>query len=121
MALFNIEIKSITKCLTPTIEDYLYVDDFCITSRLKYMRTAECQLQQCIQKITQLANKWFQNLQRQNVMRAFLSIEKIYNEPLIKFENTEKRVTDKYIFLGVIFDRKLIFIPHIKYLKTKSI
>ena len=25
--------NSIIKCLTPVIEDYLYVDDFCITSR----------------------------------------------------------------------------------------
>ena len=39
---FNIKINSITRCLTPGIDGYLYVDDFCITSRSKYMRTAEC-------------------------------------------------------------------------------
>ena len=41
LTLFNIKINSITKCLTDGIEDHLYVDDFNITSRSKYMRTAE--------------------------------------------------------------------------------
>ena len=56
VTLFNIKINSITKCLTPGIEDYLYVDDFCITSWSKCMRTAEHQLQQCIRKITHWAS-----------------------------------------------------------------
>ena len=51
VTLFNIKINSIIKCLTPEIDRYLYVNDFCITARSKYMRTAECQLQQCIHKI----------------------------------------------------------------------
>ena len=36
VTLFNIKINSITKCLTPEIDGYLYVDDFCITARSKY-------------------------------------------------------------------------------------
>ena len=32
VTLFNIKISSITTCLTPGIDAYLYVDDFCITS-----------------------------------------------------------------------------------------
>ena len=46
VTLFSININSITKCLPPGIEDYVYVDDFCITSRLKYLWKAENQLQQ---------------------------------------------------------------------------
>ena len=41
MTLFNIKINCITRYLTPEIDGYLYVDDFYITSRSKYMRTAE--------------------------------------------------------------------------------
>ena len=40
VTLFNVKMNSIRKCLTPGIEDYLYIDDCCITSRSKYMRTA---------------------------------------------------------------------------------
>ena len=35
VTLFNIKTNCITKCLTPGIEDYLYVDHFCITSNSK--------------------------------------------------------------------------------------
>ena len=35
VTLFNIKTNCITKCLTPGIEDYFYVDDFCITSNSK--------------------------------------------------------------------------------------
>ena len=42
VTLFDIKINCITRYLTPGIDGYLYVNDFCITSRYKYMRTAEC-------------------------------------------------------------------------------
>ena len=38
----------------------------------------------------------------------------------LSLEDTEIPVVDEYEFLGVIFDRKLIFIPHMKYLKRQS-
>ena len=50
VTLFNIKIDSITRCLIAGIDSYLYFEDFCITSRSKYVRTAERQLQQCIKK-----------------------------------------------------------------------
>ncbi len=43
----------------------------------------------------------------------------MHNDSLIKIEDAEIPVVDKYKFLGVIFDRKLTFIPHIKYLKKQ--
>ena len=44
----------------------------------------------------------------------------MHNDPLIKFEYNEIPVVDEYKFVGIIFDKKLSFIPHIEYLKTKS-
>ena len=37
---------------------------------------------------------------------------------LIKLKDIEIPIFDEYKFLGAIFDRKLTFIPHMKYLKT---
>ena len=51
VTLFKIKINN---CLNPGVDSYLYVDDFCITSKSKYIHTAERQLQQGINKI----NKW---------------------------------------------------------------
>ena len=44
----------------------------------------------------------------------------MHNDPFIKLEDMEIPVMNEYKFWGVIFDRKLTFIPHIKYSKTKS-
>ena len=44
MTLFKLKID-ITNSLNPGIDDYLYVDEFCLTFKSKYMSTAERQLQ----------------------------------------------------------------------------
>ena len=43
----------------------------------------------------------------------------MHNDPLIKLEDIEIPVVNEYKFLGVIFDRKLTFIPH-KIFKKKQ-
>ena len=48
------KINIITNCLYPGVDKYLFIDDFCITSTCNYIRTAEYQQQQDINKI----NKW---------------------------------------------------------------
>ena len=113
VTLFNIKINSIKRCLTPGIDGYLYVDDFCITSRSKYMRTAEHQLQQCINKITRWANtNRFKISKSKTRCVHFCLLRKMHNDPLIKLGDTEMPVINEYKFLGVIFDRKLSFISH---------
>ena len=121
VTLFNIKINSITRCLTPGIDGYLYIDDFCITSRSKYMWTAERQLQQWINKITHWANTNGFNISKSKVRcMHFCQLRKIHNDPLIKLEDTEIPVVNEYKFLRIIINRKLLFISHIKYSKSKN-
>ena len=42
------------------------------------------------------------------------------NDPVLKIDDSEIPVINNYKFLNVIFDKKILFIPHIKYLKNKS-
>ena len=49
----------------------------------------------------------------------FCQLRKMYNNPTLKFDRTEILVVDQYKFLGVIFDKKLTFIPNIQCLKEK--
>ena len=44
----------------------------------------------------------------------------MYYDPVIKLEGTKIPIVDEYKFLGVIFDRKLSSIPHIKHLKSND-
>ena len=45
--------------------------------------------------------------------------KKIHNDPSLKLDGSEIPVVDEYKFLGIIFDKKLMLIPYLKYLKTK--
>ena len=85
------------------------------------MKTAEHQLQQCINKITHWINtNGFKISKSKTRCMYFCLLRKMHNDPLIKLEDTEIPVINDDKFLRVIFNRKLSFISHIKYLKTKT-
>ena len=106
----NIKKQDIINCLDYKTDGSLYVDDFCICFRSKNMRTIEIHLQQCLNRIEDWATR-----------NGF------------KFSKSKTQCVHFYIygsqipvgaeskFLGVIFDKKLSFIPHIKYLKAKCL
>ena len=55
--------------------------------------------------------------QKQNV--SIFVKKKLHNDPSLKLHGVEIPVIDECKFLGIIFDKKLTFIPHLKYLKMK--
>ena len=119
-SLFNIKINSITNCLNPGVDKYLFVDDFCITSTSKYIHTAERQLQQPINKI----NKWvmingFKISKIKTHCVHFCQLRKMHNNTTLTLDGSEIPVVDHFKFLGVIPDKKLSFIPHFQYLKEE--
>ena len=78
-------------------------------------------MQQCINEITHWANtNGFKISKSKSRCVHFCQLRKMNNDPLLKLEDTEIPVVNEYKFLGAIFDRKLSFISHIKYLKTKT-
>ena len=46
----------------------------------------------------------------------FCQLRGVHDDPVLKLDEVE---IPEYKFLGVIFDRKWIFTPHINYLKAK--
>ena len=114
VTLFNIKINSMTRCFTPGINGYLYVDDFWITS-MKFIRTAVRQLQKRINKITHWANtNRFKISKPETRSVHFCQLRKMHNDPYIKLDKIETYVTNEYKFLAIIFNGKLSFISHIK-------
>ena len=49
----------------------------------------------------------------------FCHLRKAHNDPILTLDGTPIPVVEENKFLGVIFDRKLSFILHIKQLKAK--
>ena len=120
VTLFSIKINNIVKTLNPGVDCSLYVDDILICYRSKHMHTIERQLQQCLNKIQKWAlENSFKFSKTKTQCMHFCQLRGLHNDPVLKLDGVEIPVVDQYKFLGVIFDRKLSFIPHINYLKAK--
>ena len=87
------------------------------------MRTIERHLQQCINRIENCAShngfKLFSKSKTQCV--HFCQLRKVHNDPELYLYGSLIPVVEDFKFLRVLFDRKLSFIPHIKYLKAKCL
>ena len=120
--LFNIKINNIVKCLDSKTDGSLYVDDFRICYRSKNMRTIERKLQQCINRIEDWAtSNGFKFSKSKTQCVHFCKLRKVHNDPVLYLYGSPIPVVEESKFLGVIFDRKLSFIPHIRYIKAKCL
>ena len=118
--LFNIIINNIIKELSPDIYGSLYVDDCSISYKSKYIPTLERKLQHHINKITKWAKEnGFKFLKTKTKCIHFCNHRKLHNNPTLNIEEENTPFVDQHKHLGAIFDKKLNFIPHINYIKTK--
>ena len=119
---FNIKINNIVNCLYNKTDDSLYVDDFGICYRSKNMRTIERHLQQCINRTEDWAmNNGFRFSKSKTQCVNFCKLRRIHNDPILYLYGSRIPVVVESKFLGVIFDRKLSFIPHIRCIKAKCL
>ena len=120
VTLFLTKINSIVECLPPSIKCSLYVDDFLICYRSKNMNSIERLLQLCLNNIQNWADEnGFQFSKTKTVCIHFCQQHILHNDPELKLDGVPIPVVAEYKFLGLIFDRKLNFIPHIKYVKDR--
>src|SRR6056300_464138 len=122
VTLFSFKINSIVDCLAPGMNCSLYVDDFLVCYQSKHMHTVERQLQQCLNRLQQWADQnGFRFSRTKTVCMHFCHLRKLHPDPTLLLGGVQVPLVDEFKFLGIIFDRKLSFIPHIKYLKNKCL
>jgi len=120
VTLFGLKINSIVKCISPGVECSLFVDDFVICYRSKHLHIIERHLQQCLNKLSNWADEnGFKFSTSKTVCVHFCRLRKIHPEPALTLNGTAVPVVEETKFLGVIFDKKLTFLPHIRHLKEK--
>ena len=120
--LFSIKINDIWKCLGNLTDCSLFVVDFCICYRSKSMGTIERQLQQNLNKIENWAtSNGFKSSKSQTQCVHLCQLRKQYDDPALHLYGSPIPLVEESKFLGILFDRKLSFIPHIKYLKAKCL
>ena len=112
--LFSIKINDIVKCLGNLTDCSLYVDDFCICYRSKSMATIERQLQQNLNKIENWATSNGFNFSKSKTQCVhFCQLRKQHDDPVLHLFGSPIPVVEESKFFGILFDRKLSFIPHI--------
>ena len=90
--------------------------------RAKCTRTCERQLQGCLHKIEDWCTEnGFKCSPSKTACVHFHNKRGILPEPNLNLNGNKITVVKETRFLGVIFDQKLSFIPHMKALKTKCL
>ena len=120
--LFSIKIDDIVKCLGNLTDCSLYVDDFCICYRSKSMATIKRHLQQNLNKIENWAtSNGFKFSKSKTQCVHFCKLRKQHDDPVLHLYGSPIQVVEESKLLGILFERKLSFIPHFKYLKAKCL
>lgn len=102
VTLFSIEINNIAKVIGQMMHCSLYVDDICICYRGKCMHSIEQKIQMTINKMQSITNS--------TLCIHFCQLRSLHLDPELFLDGETK-------FLGITFDNKLTFIPHLKKLK----
>ena len=119
--LFNININNIVKCVNDT-DSSLYVDDFGIFYKWKNMENIEFGLQRCLNKVeTWATENGFKFSKTKTQCVRFCQLRGLHPDPVLDIYGSPIPVVEEAKFLGLQFDKKLSFIPHIKALKAKCL
>ena len=91
-----------------------------ICYRSKFIRTIERHLQRSLCKLQDwIDSNGFKFSQTKTVCVHFCRLRKPHPDPLLLLNGTPIPVVDQIKFLGLIFDKKLSFVPHLQFLRKK--
>ena len=119
---FALAINTIPGCACEGVNTSLYVDDFVIFTTSNHLPSAERRIQRTINNIERWTdyNGFTFSLDKTVVMK-FHATNKFQREPDIYVEGNRLKVVKETKFLGLVWDSKLTWVPHIKSLKEKCI
>ncbi|GBO38957.1 hypothetical protein AVEN_164361-1 [Araneus ventricosus] len=120
VTLFIIHLSQILNFLPSYVHGSLYVDDLQISCQGSNMNMIERQLQNAVNKLVAWCDKNGHTISAEKSRCVhFCRKRNIHIDPNIQIRNAPIPVVNEIRFLGVIFDRKLTFLPHILHLRKK--
>jgi ribonuclease HI len=120
VTLFIISVNGILKEIPASVTGSLYVDDLHISCEGKDMRFLNRQLQAAVNKIVKWSDEnGFCISTSKTSCVHFCRKRGIHPDPEIQYAGVNINVVKEVNFLGVIFDNKLTFLPHILHLRKK--
>ena len=117
--LFNVKINDIVKQVDPGVECSLYVDDFVIMYRSPTIDAIQRKLQHTIHRLEKWTLENGFTISKNKIVAMYFCPDKKCMDPVLKLDNDPIQFVKEAKFLGLIWDTKLTFEPHIKYLKAR--
>ena len=122
VTLFALAINGIAQVIPSDILATLFVDDFSVSFSASRMAVAERKLQLTINKVVEWAERnGFKFSSSKTVAMHFCRIRRFHPDPDLFLKGNRIPCVDETRFLGMIFDRRLTWVPHLKALKTKCL
>ena len=117
VTLFSLKINSVANSIPRGVTCSMYVDDDLVCYSGKNMATIERQLQLCLNKVHNwsVANGW------QTVCMHFCHLRTLHPGPSLTMDGDSIKVVKEMRFLGLVFNTKLSFLPHIRALKARCL
>ena len=117
--LFNVKINDIVKQVDPDVECLLYVVDFVIMYRSPTIDAIQRKLQHTIRSLEKWTIENGFTISKNKTVAMNFCPDKKCMDPVLKLDNDPIQFVKEAKFLGLIWDTKLTFEPHIKYLKAR--
>ena len=122
VTLFALSINGIASVIPPEILFTLFVDDLSLSFAASRMSVAERKLQLTIDKVVRwAAERGFKFSPSKTVVMHFCRIRGIHPDPDLYIYGQRISCVQETRFLGLLFDCKLTWEPHIKNLKKKCL
>ena len=122
VTLFALAINGIAKVIPHEFLYTLFVDDLSISFSSSRMAVAERQLQLCINKIDKWADqRGFRFSTSKTVVVHFCRIRGVHPDPDLYLKGQRIPCVDQARFLGLIFDSRMTWVPHISDLKVRCL
>ncbi|GBO43134.1 putative RNA-directed DNA polymerase from transposon X-element [Araneus ventricosus] len=120
VTLFILKINNVLNQLPLSINCYLYVDDLCIFCTGMHMNCIQRQLQTAINNISQWSdNNGFTISASKTAAVHFCRKRNLHLDPELQLNGVSIPFLKEIRFLGVVFDNKLSFLPHVMQLRKK--
>ncbi|XP_064468158.1 uncharacterized protein LOC135378922 isoform X2 [Ornithodoros turicata] len=114
--------NSIASAIPLSVRYSLYVDDVQKSCSSSSIARCERQLQLTVNKLVKWSHEnGLKFSPEKTVCVSFSRVRGLFPEPTLKMGSHNIIVKPEHKFLGLIFDRKLTFLPHLKHLKVKVI
>ena len=119
VTLFAVAINGIIGVLPEGVHSTLYIDDLSISFAASRMAVAERRVQLAIDRICEWTNRCgFRFSSSKTVVVHFCKIRGVHPDPDLYLYGNRIQCREEARFLGLVFDRRLTWIPHLRSVKV---